>query len=94
MTDRGQQIESFYWMLMGLLGIAFGYLMMIGGGLFALSFLVEKLRTGVVTIGGAQYADGLSAARLVGVPALIGLAGWALARTISRRRQAAAKGES
>lgn len=84
MSDRGKEIERFYWLLMRLIGTAFGYLMIAGGGLLALSFLAEKLRTGAVTFGGAAHTDPLSAAKLVAVPGLIALAGWGLIVWIRR----------
>ncbi len=51
--DRGAEIERFYWVILNLLGKAFGYLMMVAGGTFALSFLAEYWRTG-----GEMYWDG------------------------------------
>lgn len=45
-VNRGAQIERFYWLVLNLIGKAFGYLMALAGGLFCLSFLSERLRTG------------------------------------------------
>ena len=44
--DRGAEIERFYWVILNLLGKAFGFLMALAGGLFTLSYGVERLRTG------------------------------------------------
>jgi hypothetical protein len=88
MADRGREIEAFYWLILNLLGIAFGYLMLIGGGLFALTFALEKLRSGVVTIGGEVHAGSAMALRLIVLPALVALAGLWLARWLSARRAA------
>ena len=85
MTDRGEEIERFYWLLMRMIGLVFGYLMVAGGGLFALSFLVEKLRTGAVSIGGAAHSDAAMVAKLLAIPVLVALAGWALVAWIRRR---------
>ncbi len=51
-ADRGAEIERFYWLIVNLLGKVFGFLMLIAGGLFFLSFLSEKLRTGAMTWNG------------------------------------------
>ncbi|NNF15154.1 MAG: hypothetical protein HKN70_00335 [Gammaproteobacteria bacterium] len=43
--DRGAEIERFFWLILNLLGKAFGFLMAIAGGLFVLSYGMEYWRT-------------------------------------------------
>ncbi len=51
-SDRGAEIERFYWLIVNLLGKIFGYLMLVAGGLFFLGFAAERLRTGAMTWNG------------------------------------------
>ena len=87
MSDRAKEIESFYWLLIRVGAAAFGYLMMIGGGLLALAFAAEKLRTGAVAFGGQNHAGTGEAVTAIAVPAAVALAGWAVVRVIRRFSQ-------
>ncbi len=84
MSDRGKEIESFYWLALRLCGLAFGYLLIAGGVLFALAFAIERLRTGGIALGGAVHRDGLTQLWLVAIPALVALAGAGLIRLARR----------
>ena len=84
MNDRAREIESFYWLLIRIGAAAFGYLMMIGGGILALAFAAEKWRTGAVAFGGAQHAHWQAALAAIAIPAGVALVGWAIVRAIRR----------
>ncbi len=79
-TDRPQEIEAFYWLLIRVGVMAFGYLMMIGGGLFALTYASEKLRTGAVEFGGATDPSLAGALWLTVLPGALALVGFGLVR--------------
>ena len=80
MSDRGKEIEAFFWMLMRLGVMAFGYLMIAGGGLMALTFALEKLRTGQVAFGGQMHVGTLAALKLVVIPLLVAAVGFVAVR--------------
>lgn len=84
MTNKAKQIESFYWMLIRIGAVAFGYLMMLGGGLLALAFAVEKWRTGAVAFGGANHPDFAAAFFAIGLPTAVAVSGLVLVRVVRR----------
>lgn len=88
MTDRPQQIEAFYWLLIRVGVMAFGYLMMLGGGLFALTYASEKMRTGAVAFGGRVDPSLAGALWLIALPAALALAGYGLVRWMKRWKKA------
>lgn len=90
MSEKARDLEKFYWFLMRIGAHVFGVLMMAGGGLIALAFLSEKLRTGVVAFGGAEHADALAAVKAIGVPMLVAVVGALIVRFVRRRQGAAA----
>jgi len=55
--DRGAEIEKFYWVILNLLLKVFAWLLMISGGLFAVSFGVERLRDGVMSFNGKVLTE-------------------------------------
>ncbi|MEM7081207.1 MAG: hypothetical protein AAF465_00505 [Pseudomonadota bacterium] len=55
--NRGAEIERFYWLLVNLLGKAFGFLMLIAGGLFFVAYGIEALRTGQMTWNGQTLTE-------------------------------------
>jgi len=57
MSDRGGEIEAFFFLLLRLFALVFGYLLLLGGGLFALAFLIEQMRTGSIALNGNEYSD-------------------------------------
>lgn len=94
MSEKGRELEEFYWLLIRVGALVFGVLMVVGGGLTALTFLSEKLRTGAVAYGGAEHADTMSALKAMGLPATIALAGGAMVHFVRRRdKRAAAQSE-
>ncbi len=78
MNDRGAQIEGFFWLLVRLCALVFGYMMVLGGGLFALAFLVEQWRTGAIALNGQLHTDTGTRLTLIAVPVGVALAGYAL----------------
>lgn len=90
MSEKGRDLETFYWFLIRLGAQVFAVLMIAGGGLIALAFLTEKLRTGAVAYGGAEHADTLAAVTAIGLPALVAAVGTLVFRIVRRRQQDAA----
>lgn len=91
MHDKPRQLERFFWLLIRVGATVFAWLMLFGGGLFALAFLMERLRTGAVSYGGAERTDLTSLAWAVGLPAGIaagGALGVLLLKRYERARQA------
>ncbi len=78
MNDRGAQIEGFFWLLVRLCALVFGYMMVLGGGLFALAFLVDEWRTGAIALNGQVHTDAGTRFMLIAVPIALALAGYGL----------------
>jgi len=86
-SEKGRDLENFYWLLIRVGALVFGVLMVVGGGLIALTFLSEKLRTGAVAYGGAEHAGTVAAVKAIGFPGLVALAGVGLVRYVRRRNK-------
>ncbi|MFK7885877.1 MAG: hypothetical protein AB8G16_03340 [Gammaproteobacteria bacterium] len=86
-SEKARDLEKFYWFLIRIGAQVFGWLMLAGGGLFALTFVSEKLRTGAVAYGGAEHVGALAALKAIGYPALVAVLGIFLVRYV-RGRQA------
>lgn len=88
MSEKARQLERFYWLLIRVGVLVFCYLMLVGGALFGFAFLMEKLKTGSVSYGGAEHAGTGAFLQAVGWPsgvALLGLAGIVLLRRFAPR---------
>ena len=81
---RAAEIRRFYFFLMRLAGVGFGYLFAIGGTLFAMSFALQKWRTGQVAVNGQLYDGTAILLWVVVVPALIAALGVFLVRRLRR----------
>lgn len=81
-ADRGAEIERFYWLIVNLLGKVFGFLMLIGGSLFFLAFVSEKLRTGSMTWNGQTLSTFDGQWPLLAGGAAVALIGLALVRIL------------
>ena len=86
MNDRGAQIERFFWLLVRLSALIFGYMMLLGGGLFALAFLVEQWRTGAIALNGELHTDAGTRLRLIAVPVGVAIAGYGLTALARRNK--------
>ena len=86
-SDRGQEIERFFWLLLRLAALAFGCLLMLAGALFALSVTVEWLRTGAIALNGTLYDGGPALWWIIATPVAVFLVGGLLVRWSRHDRQ-------
>ena len=86
-TDRGAEIERFYWLIVNLLGKVFGFLMLIAGSLFFLGFLSEKLRTGTMTWDGRTLTTFSEQWPVLLGGALVALIGLVLVRVLPYQKK-------
>ena len=81
-TDRGAEIERFYWLIVNLLGKIFGYLMLLAGSLFFLGFASERFRTGNMTWNGQTLTTFSEQWPLLLGGALVAIVGLVLVRVL------------
>lgn len=78
MSNRGAEIERFFWLLMRLAGTVFGWLMVLAGSVFALMFVVEQARTGAIAFNGQAVVEAGDRWRLIGTALAVVAGGYGL----------------